>query len=595
MRPLVWAPLLLVGCSLAAAGDEAAPASVFTLSEVRPGQRGSVRTVLSHSRIEEIPLEILGVAPGFAGPGRDVILARLEGPRAEWIGVAAGMSGSPVTVDGRLLGALAYRIGSFTRDAIAGITPIEQMLRIPREAGTLGSDRPAPVGPRALLEVIAGAPGAGGKMPARGRALFATPLAISGLHPLVEEHLLPELVGIGLGPVMVAGEGRTGGEEERALAGGDPIAVVLVRGDMTVAGTGTVTLVEGDDILAMGHPLVRAGEVEFPMARASILVTVPSEASSFKMARIGETIGVFHQDRPQGLAGRIGDRARLTPVTLELDTPDGAGRVVHHFEIVRTPALIGSLVQLVVANTLLTADAAAVTGTIRISGRVRIEGREPIGFQAGFPGGVNGQPVAMPAARYVSALVTLMQQAALREEAVLAVELSCVLDPRIRLLRVEQVLLDGGAVVSGGTIRATAILRDEETGRRHRQEMEVPLPDLAPGTRLELLIGDAAALARADGVLPPAAGAASDLDSLARFLSRLRPPDRLYARISRPAPGLMLNSEPLPDLPPSVAAVLGTDGSGGGHRPLGLTEVRTRDWSQDAIVRGAIRLMMTVE
>ncbi|MFQ5719514.1 MAG: hypothetical protein ACE5IK_08175 [Acidobacteriota bacterium] len=580
---------------LAAGGVDPDAGGLAASAAVQPGQRGVVRTVLQDDRLEEIPLEILGISPGFAGPGRDVIVARLEGPRAIRYGVVAGMSGSPVTVEGRLIGALAYRIGGFTPEAIAGITPIEQMRRIPVDDTRVETGG---MSWSAVQERLAAVAGVTGMTPASRSVLPAagpstTPLAVTGLTPLAREHVMPVLARMGLGPAIEAT--ATGGSvEPRALAGGDPVAVVLVRGDTTVAGTGSVTLVEGDHVLAFGHPLVRAGAIDFPMARATIIVTVPSPAGSFKMARIGETVGAFTQDRAQGISGHLGAEAALTPLTVEVRSPDEDAVTRHRFEIVRSAGLTGGLTQLVMANTLFAADRAAVSGTIRLSGQILVAGREPVPFAAAFAGGLNGLPVALPASGYVASLMSLFQQAAIREDRDLAMTLRCDIDAEIRSLRVTRILLATPTVAPGGTVQATAILTRDSDGTRIRQPVEMVAPDLPPGTRLQLLVGDALAVARASGRPSPGAGGTITLDRLAAFVEALHAPERLYARLSRPATGLVVNARPLADLPPSVAAILGADGGAASHPTLGLSEVATGDWAQDGVVRGSMSVMLTV-
>jgi hypothetical protein len=596
--PLRAAALLCSLLTLPALAADAERLPFLPLAEVVGGLRGEARTVFAGQRVEVVPLEILGVAPGFAGPGRDVILARLEGDRARQTGVVAGMSGSPVSVDGRLVGALAYRIGSFTREPIAGITPIEQMLAIP-EGPEPAQAIPVGLPLRYPLEALVGLAEWPADVPAdRGAAaepLFSTPVAVSGLHPRVQERYAPLLAGQGLGPLTGVVVGAVAASSSGPLQAGDPIAAVLVRGDVTMAGTGTVTLVDGERVLALGHPLARAGRVDFPMARAEVLVTVPSLAGSFKVNRVGEVVGAFHQDRPQGLAGHLGAAARLLPVQV---TFEGETRSLgpYSYEIVRAPALTPGLVEIVLANTLMSHDLGAQSGTIHVEGVIEAEGYSPLLVRNSFAGGQSGLPVPFEAARFTAGLFAALYGSPFGAGMDLAIDLKLRLEPEVRRFRIEEVRADRRRAAPGEKVRILVRLRNVVTGDVRQEVFEVVVPPLPRGTRLEFQVGDAASLAAADGTtLLAGIARATSAGHLLRALARLRSADGLYLRVSRPAPGVVLGADALPDLPPSVAAVIAADSSSLGRVPLARTVVNEQQERLPGVVVGAGSLSLITE
>ncbi|MFQ5670848.1 MAG: hypothetical protein ACE5HD_10090 [Acidobacteriota bacterium] len=568
----------------------------FPLAEVVPGLRGEARTVLLGHRVETVPLEVIGVSPDFAGPGRDVILARLLGDRTRLTGVVSGMSGSPVILDGRLAGALAYRIGTFTQEAIAAITPIQQMLAIP--SGTEDGDPMWQArGERYPVESLVGsAPWPASAAVHTDPGSISTPVAVSGLLPGVREHFAEIFQGSRLGPFFTAAE-RTESRAEEPLHGGDAIAAVLVRGDLTMAATGTVTLVSGRQVLAFGHPLSRAGRIDFPMARASVLATVPSLAGSFKVVRIGSTIGAFRQDRSAGVAGRLEAVSRLLPVSVEVRPGGGAKSSSYQFELVRAPGLTPNLVEVVLANTLLSADPGGQRGTIRMTGKIRVDENRSIPVETLFSGGERSAPPALQAARFGAALLAALYRSPLSGDRDLALDLTCSFQEEINILQVAEVRLDRASGRPGEVITVSTSLRDHASGKLRHAVLSIPLPDLAPGSQLQLLVGDAPSAMAADGTVQAvgALGTARGLDHVVESLSRILPSSALYARLLRAAPGVMIGTEPMPALPPSVAAVLAADSSSSSRKELSRSVIAAAAKTEDGVVVGSRRFLVTLK
>src|SRR6266436_3031725 len=332
------------------------------ISEIRPGMVGIGRTVFAGTQVEEFRAHILGVIENVIGTQRNLILARLEGGPLAHTGVIAGMSGSPVYIDGRLIGAVSYALGAFSKEPIAGITPIAEMtdsatlaggvrppgakiqidLPLTRENLTaalrkgLNWNRPFAESPRdAELQGVNAVGGlAGGEIGALLRPI-ATPLVMSGFEPQVGELFGSAFSSQGFVPTGGSAAGLRPGEMpfEGPLKPGDAIGVMLVNGDLQMGGTGTVTHIEDDRVYAFGHPLYNLGPTEFPMTRAYVYTVLPSLFSSMKLSSTGDVIGTFTQDRATAIAGRVGPGPRMIPVTINL-TQARASTRTFHFDIV---------------------------------------------------------------------------------------------------------------------------------------------------------------------------------------------------------------------------------------------------------------------
>ena len=580
----------VAGLLTALTGLGAAPPSTMRLDEVRAGLRGEALTVYSGTELTRIPLELLGVAPAFAGPGRDVVLARLEGEQALRSGVVSGMSGSPVFVEGRLLGALAYRLSAFAVEPLAAITPIEQMLPMAHlpEGEQLGS--PSPEQHAAMLH---------GEEPlSAGLADDAPHLALAGpaFAPAIRQRFA-RLLGTGDGaPLLTATLARPAqdsGDGTPPLTGGDAVAAVLVQGDMALAATGTVTLVDGTGVWAFGHPLARLGAIDLPMARAAVLATVSSTAASFKMVELGATVGAFRQDRATGIFGRLGARAALLPVDVEVRAGSDARIVRRHFEVASQRALTPALLELVLANTLLTGDQGAVTGTIRMAGRLEIRGEEPVVVDNLFSAGPGSLPVAFQAARFAAGVAGALYSAPEAAPPDMSLSFRFELEPATRLLLVEDVRVSRPVIAAGSEFTVEVSLRDATRRERRVERLTLRAPLLPRGTLLEITAGDAGSATAVEG--PAEANALLGRQGVRRAVSRLRSQDRLQVRLSRVATGLVRGADPLPDLPPSVHVILSAGIGSRGFPLLGRAVVAAAERQLPGVVAGSGRLTITLE
>ncbi len=401
---------LLVG-----AWPSAAP-RYMSVDEVRPGMVGIGRTVFEGDRVEEFKVHILGVLRNINGPQRNMILARLEGGPLANTGVIAGMSGSPVYVDGRLLGAIAYSLGQFPKEPIAGITPIQEMVE---SAGPQA--RRAPLDKKARIDLpltpekvtgalraafasfqrpFADTPadvqtlGLGGLDTPRAAQLgvllkpIATPLALGGFSGQVRETLADAFRQSGFVPApsdVPLSQAPAGPAGPPALKPGDPVGVNLITGDFMMGATGTVTEVDGNQVYAFGHPFYNLGTTQFPMTKAFVYSVLPSLMSSMKIAMTGETIGTFRQDRATAIAGTLGAGPELVPVRISLETERGL-RKEFSFQLVNDQLFTPLLTYVSILNTLSSYEREFGTATFTVKGTAKLRKHGEVAFEDIFTG-----------------------------------------------------------------------------------------------------------------------------------------------------------------------------------------------------------------
>jgi hypothetical protein len=651
---LTCAPLVL-GAGLASAAEPTSPAprpapgadlpqptfvdgfpvtrrdAVYPLSAVRVGQRGVGYTVFKGPNAQPFEVEILGLMKGMLGPKRDVILARLSGPEIEFSGVIAGMSGSPVYLDGKLLGAVAYRFGSFTREPIAGITPIESMLDLTRDpqldaplgatAASTSIDAPrVPLEPhparladlrsRAPIELDAWIARGGltpallGPRPSSASASaaaptvapIATPIATAGfdaegarfLGTLLGDRAF--VVGGGAGDA-VAAAATSGAKTARpadvkaapgprplaanvaSTAGGQiappirpaaPISAVLMRGDLNAAGTGTVSFVDGDLVLAFGHPFFGFGRVAFPMATAAILNTLASASGSYKQSALGAEVGAITADRISAIGGHLGARAPMVPVKITV-TPVGSARaIVTEVEITShelwLPSMVASAIQSAASGRI----AEEAGGTLEIEARVQV-GDRAIGFRDAYAA-VAPTHLGVLAAQDVGVLCSLVLRNSLERADVRAVDVRLVTKPTTDLAVIEDATLLTPVVRPGGTARVELSLRSYR-GPRRKERVDLVVPRDLDG-EVELLVGGSAELDARDDEAQGDRRAES-LDELLGLLTERRDGRGVYARLYPKRAGVRAGAEVMSALPPSQRLLLDESSVG---RTKALTE-----------------------
>jgi hypothetical protein len=528
---------------------------VFPLAEIRRGMQGVAYTVFEGVNPEPMQVEILGVLKDSLGPGQDMILARLHGIKPEFTGVVAGMSGSPVYIDGRLVGALSYRIGQFSKEPIAGITPIEQMLEVrdgevrPAAARGAKPNGAEQAGTAALPPVSTGS---GVDMQA-----METPLIFSGFSQETVERFGDRFRAMGLTPVAGLGGADAKTAQPEPLVPGSAVSAILVRGDLSVAGTCTVTYVDPTRLLACGHPITQYGPVDMPMTKASVIATLPSPLNAFKIVNTTETVGAFTEDRASAVMGRFGAKARMIPVTVEVAQPATVAVTapkakIFHFEVLDNRQLTPSAMLVSVYQSLQGTNAAAAEMSYRLSGEIAVEGQSPIRM-AGLVAQSDLNPAAINAALFVNDRFSRIYGNALEQPVVTGLKLKMEGIPERRTAVIESARVNALEARAGDIIEVEATL-DPYQAEAKVVRLKVKLPaDLGSGP-LRVLVSDGASvdrLATGQGT-QRAVGLA---DTVAQ-INRLHSNDKIYVTLLNKTAQVVLDGDTLPGLPLSMANVL---------------------------------------
>ena len=521
---------------------------IFPLSDVKRGLRGVAYTVFEGVNPEPMDIEILGVLKDALGPGQDMILARLHGAKPEYTGVVAGMSGSPVYIDGRLLGALSYRIGQFSKDPIAGITPIEYMLAV-RD----GEVRPAGAGAGGRASFS----GNEGQVDVRA---METPLVFGGFSQEAVDRFGDRFRAMGLTPVAGLGGSDAKALQPEPVVPGSAVSAVLVRGDLSMAGTCTVTYVDPTRLLACGHPITQYGPVDMPMTKAEVVATLASPLNAFKIVNTTQTVGAFTEDRASAILGRFGATARMIPVAVEVTPSVVAGKLAPvpktmHFEVLDNRQLTPSAVLVSIYQSLQGTNAAAAEMSFRVDGELSVEGQSPVQLH-GLMTQNELNSGAINTALFVGGRFSKVYENSLDQPTITGLKLKVEAIPERRTAVLETARLSRMEARAGETIEVEATLHPYQAEPRVVR-MVVKLPAvLSPGP-LRVLVSDGATvdkLTTPTGVTAQyAAGLADTVDQL----NRSRANDKIYVTLLDHAAQVVLQGESLPDVPLSMANVLG--------------------------------------
>ncbi len=372
----------------AAAHAQPANAPVLPLSELQPGMKGEVWTVFRGSQSEPFGVQVTGVLQNALGPGKSLILCELTDPRVQPMGAVAGMSGSPLYIDGKLVGVLSYQIQKFETVRYAGFTPIADML----EVSALPSSAPAPA--TTLPIPVKSEPRARNDRPTQRSTggdfqPFRPVFSLGGIAPQVAEVMAPQFEAIGLNAIALGGNlGSAAAELPDApapnLKPGGVVAAALAVGDITMAASGTVSHIDGAHVLAFGHPLMTLGATEVPMAEAEIVTILPSSLNSIKVANTGRVIGTFSQDRLSAIYGEVGRMPHLVPV--EIDLPSRLNRKSLQFAVVQHEMLLPAIAATGLTQAVLGSNEAGLTRGFRLRAIVDYAGRAPVEFSRLYPG-----------------------------------------------------------------------------------------------------------------------------------------------------------------------------------------------------------------
>ena len=561
--------------------------------------RGYALTVFEGVKPERMEVEVLGVMHNTNGPKGDVILVRLHGTKVEYTGVVAGMSGSPVYLNGKLAGALAFRIGEFSKEPIGGVTPIADMLEI-NALDKSPAEEAAATKPGIVL--------AAGKTSTAGEASdstqspsandfsnylkpIAAPLIFNGFSEDTMRRFASQFASAGVVPVMGAGSVSEDKQPE-PLEAGSAVSAILVRGDMDIAATCTVTYIDPQRLLACGHPLLQFGSVDLPMNKAKVLATLPSPLNAFKIVDTTEQAGVFVQDRHTGIMGVFDKQADMIPVTLTIH--GGSAPKEFHYEVLNNPRLSPVAIMATVFNALHGVNEYGEEITYRLNGSIDVKGFPEVGLRNMFVPAENGQPAAMAAALSLGERFGRIYDNPYNAPAVNGVKLDFDLVRERRWARLESARTDVTEARPGDEIIVETVLAPYR-GERVVHQIPVKIPTSASKGTLRILVSDGDTLDHV-GRSNAAFGRRLDLASTIALLNKEHANNRLYVSLLEADPEARVADKVMPTLPISVMNVM--DGMRGNQEMIVSGESSVDETATpplDYVVSGAQLLTVTVK
>jgi hypothetical protein len=582
-RSLLAAATLIL---LSVSGAAWAEGNFFRVADVKPGMKGIGKTCFRGSVPEEFQAEIMGVMRG-ASPGGSAVLARLTGGPLEHTGVFEGMSGSPVFIDGKLLGAVAFSF-PFAKEAIAGITPIEQMVdafvevpspttegpkiilkksmlwnylrRPPQEAG-LNDSLLTPLMTQLRSAIFSSA----------GNSLtpIATPLSFGGFAGETLRRFEPQFRSLGLS--VLQGSGGMAAQRAKQIPSldndplqpGSGLVIPLVRGDLDISAGGTATYIDGDKLYAFGHPLFNLGFSDLPVYKARVITVFPSLQSSFEILEATDPVGALRQDRGAGILGILGQNARMIPMRVQLATSRGVRKSLN-YEIARDRFLMPLIVNLTLFDTIISSERAMGVSTLAVRGTIKIKGEEPVEIDNRFSSDSNSPAFAsLSIALPINFLLTSGFKN-LDFEAI-DVEIKAAEDDRAAML--DSLRVDRTELKSGEALSLTVVCEkvDGQTAE-DTYPIRIP-PEITPG-QVFMLVADGTTIMDMDAREQGEELIPRNLTQLIKFINNIRKNGRLYVRLFRREAGAVVKGEGLPGLPPSILSILRSERNAGSMSPI---------------------------
>jgi hypothetical protein len=608
-----------LACSFVVFGQEpAAPVrpkagkvQIFKEADLKPGMKGYAWTVLSGTEPEPIPVEIMGVLKNQWGPKQDIILGKMGG-KAIRTNVAGGMSGSPVYIDGKLVGAVALRFSVFSPDAICGITPIELMLEVndfdqsrPADARTPDktiAKETVPVPSGMLAQVLSAS---ASQLPGSDFTMepIATPLSFAGFNENVLRQFGPLFQQ--MGATVAAGGASSTLTDSKPVAGwqkslqpGDAFSGVLVSGDMSVTGMCTVTYNDGKHILGCGHSFFNLGPVDMPMAKSEVLMTLASQFQPNKFGNATEIVGALHQDRHSAIMGELGATAPMVPVTVRVrsfDDNNGVRKEKNlHFNVFVQQKWTPYLMMLTLFNSISGLNDFAEETTYRLSGKVEFDGGPGLSLAtmlaaneapapapiqlAGWWGDKFNRlflnPVAMPKLKSVDATIDIL--------------------PERRVASIENAWIPSSEVEAGTEVPVKVFLRPYR-GERLERDFMLKIPAGLPKGEHRILLSDADTLNRMQSVAS-ASDRFMDIPQTVSLINQERTNNKLYISLIEPRPTVFYEDKTLPSLPASVMNVMQTGRTASRHL-VSSSESAVEQGSLpfDLMIDGSYSLRVTVK
>ncbi|MGA9812437.1 MAG: SpoIVB peptidase S55 domain-containing protein [Terriglobales bacterium] len=553
MRRALFSSVIALLLSLTIQAQTPKPVETIPVSEIHAGMHGVAYTVFQGTKPESMGVEVLGILRNANGPKGDIILVRLSGEKAEYTGVVAGMSGSPVYLNGKLAGALAFRIGEFSKEPIAGVTPIAEMFEISAMDRSPGGST---VNAEAAVHASTRTSGPGADtFAARDYANdlkpIEAPLVFSGFSQDAMQRFAPQFAKAGIVPVMGVGSVSESKQPE-PLEPGSAVSAILVRGDMDIAATCTVTYMDAHHLLACGHPLLQFGMVDLPMTKAEVLATLPSPLNAFKIVNATEPVGAFVQDRHTGILGEFGKQPEMIPVTLNIH--GGATNKQFHYEVLNNANLSPLAMMATVFNALHGVNEYGEDTTYRMNGRISVNGYPDVTVQNMFAPSDGGQPAAVMAALSLGDRFSRIYDNPYTVPGIRGVKLDFDLVRERRWARLEGARTDLIEARPGDEITIETVLRPYR-GEVMLQQIPIHIPTSTSRGPLRILVSDGETLDRLRHGNPQL-GRKMDLASTIALLNKQHVNNRVYVSLLEADPEAMVADKVMPTLPLSIMNVM---------------------------------------
>jgi hypothetical protein len=565
------------------------------VSEIKAGMKGVAYTVFQGTQPEPMDLTVLGVLKNANGPKGDIILIRLEGKKPDYTGVVAGMSGSPVYIDGKLVGALAFRIGQFSKEPIAGVTPIADMLEINAMDQSVAPAEAKSIAP-SVDSATSKTSGPGTAPDMNGVAKVTnmltpieTPLVFNGFSEDAVKMFAPQFAAAGIVPVMGAGS-VTDDKQPEPLEPGSAVSAILVRGDLNIAATCTVTYMDPTRLLACGHPLLQYGQVDMPMTKATVIATLPSPLNAFKIVNTTEEVGTFVQDRHMGILGRFGTQPQMIPVTLSIH--GGKTSKTFHYEVLNNAKLTPVAIMATAYSALQGLNEYGEDITYRFAGQINVNGFPQVNMQDMYTPTDTGAPTAFAVALGLGERFGQIYDNPYAKPKIDGVNLDFDLVHERRWARLDTVRTDVTEARPGDEIVVEASLLPYRGDRIVRQ-IPIKIPTSTPKGTLRILVSDGDTL---DRVRNPGQGQQKlDLSSTIAQLNQEHVNSKLYVSLMEENPEARVDDKVMPTLPLSVINVM--DGMRGAQDMVvtGESSVNEASTPLDYVVSGAQVLTVTIK
>jgi hypothetical protein len=611
--PIAALAFPLCGADLAPDRPRIGKVEIFKASDLHPGMQGTAWTVFAGTTPEPVPVEILGVWKNAWGPRQDIILAKLGG-KAVRTNVAGGMSGSPVYIDGKLVGAVALRLSVFSPDAICGITPAELMLEIndfdqSRPADARTPDRAVARGQVAVpgdLLAQAVAAGASPNLPRQAPMMvpIETPLMFAGFHENVLRDFGPLFEQLGITAAQGGGASSTtytakpAAGWQTSLRPGDPVAGVLVSGDMSITGLGTVTYNDGQHVLAFGHPFFNLGPVDMPMSKGEVIMTLASQFQPNKFANATEIVGALHQDRHSGIMGVLGQESAMIPVNVQVrsigENNAVRSRKDFRFNVFVQQKWTPYLMMVTLFNSLSELNEFKDEATYRLTGDVELNSGPSLSLSTMQASGEMPMPAPMLLAGWWGDKFNRLYLNAVNPPSVKRVNVTVDLLPERRVASIENAWLATPEARPGDDVAVKVFLRPYR-GESLERDFTLRIPDgLAKGEH-KIMLSDADTINRMQtvaGMLDHYIG----LPETVSLINQERSNNKLYVSLLEASPTAYYEDKTLPSLPASILNVM--QSGGGSNRSLITSPDSASEQMSlpfDYVVTGSYALKITVK